>query len=583
MNTRKPDNFGIMPSLTLASLLLGGLGAAWHLPPVYAQVPAGQPVSRINAQWVTDKGSQVYNAVAYGLAAGNTASQNASYLGAAATAAAATCGTVLVPSSSTAYAVGSLTLPACVNLRFEGPTNLQGTITVTSKSMIQGIGGSAPMTLNQSSPGVIISVASGATDVTAQGLFAIASTPSSRYVLVNDAGSASRVTVAYNYVSGACLVNLGIITSGTVVNNVVQPPTGFAANGAAAISANTGNSVIISGNHIYGGLSISLWGGDAHPGHSDYTGVPGLTDVTVSSNTVTGGGVIWGSEMQRVTYTGNTVIGAGDTGLDCEGCTGWAATGNTVQDSRNANFSTFFYSNGVQIVGNTSICSSSSACQHGGGVWFAGEQTTFGMSDNIVVADNNFLCTTGSVCMGILAETALDGVTVSHNRFKNSVIDFDTMANPPSSAHHVKVDDNDFSFSVSTTTAPAIHFNGTTGTSADVARIEILNNTITSSVTQSSSSGGIFIWHNDRAYNEYDRIEGNTITGFSKDMTLQSGTPRVIVTTFLNNYLGGCDIAFNSPSSPSVTFTQVSGNWCFNGTSTSPWPGAAPTSPMGAY
>ena len=78
---------------------------------------------------------------------------------------------------------------------------------------------------------------------------------------------------------------------------------------------------------------MDLWGGDANPNNGDYTGVPGLADVVASGNVVSGG-TVWASEAQRISFTGNTVVGAGDIGLDCEGCTDYTATGNVVRTRR---------------------------------------------------------------------------------------------------------------------------------------------------------------------------------------------------------------------------------------------------------
>jgi hypothetical protein len=70
----RKTGFRIHPPIGMAEgfrLLLSGLvlllaPGIWPPGPSLAQVPAGTPVYNVNAKWVTDKGSQVYNVKAYG-------------------------------------------------------------------------------------------------------------------------------------------------------------------------------------------------------------------------------------------------------------------------------------------------------------------------------------------------------------------------------------------------------------------------------------------------------------------------------------------------------------------------------------
>jgi hypothetical protein len=58
----------------LAVLLFSGI---WSLTPAVAQAPAGTPTYNVNAKWVTDKGSQLYNVKAYGALCNGTADDTA--------------------------------------------------------------------------------------------------------------------------------------------------------------------------------------------------------------------------------------------------------------------------------------------------------------------------------------------------------------------------------------------------------------------------------------------------------------------------------------------------------------------------
>jgi len=70
----------LAPALPLCCLLLSGL--------LRAQIPAGTPTYNVNAKWVTDRGSQVFNVKAYG-AVGNGTTNDTTAILAARTAAVA--------------------------------------------------------------------------------------------------------------------------------------------------------------------------------------------------------------------------------------------------------------------------------------------------------------------------------------------------------------------------------------------------------------------------------------------------------------------------------------------------------------
>ena len=72
--------WNLIPALPLCCLLLSGL--------LRAQIPAGTPTYNVNAKWVTDRGSQVFNVKAYG-AVGNGTTNDTTAILAARTAAVA--------------------------------------------------------------------------------------------------------------------------------------------------------------------------------------------------------------------------------------------------------------------------------------------------------------------------------------------------------------------------------------------------------------------------------------------------------------------------------------------------------------
>jgi len=83
--------WNLIPALPLCCLLLAGL--------LRAQIPAGTPTYNVNAKWVTDRGSQVFNVKAYGAVGNGTTDDTAAIL-AARTAAVAAHGILFFPSGS---------------------------------------------------------------------------------------------------------------------------------------------------------------------------------------------------------------------------------------------------------------------------------------------------------------------------------------------------------------------------------------------------------------------------------------------------------------------------------------------------
>ncbi len=105
-----------------AGLILFGLAlilaaGSWRPVSTFAQLPAGTPTYNVNAKWVTDRGSQVYNVKAYG-ATGNGTTHGTAAINATITAAGAG-GHLLSPPGS--YVVSSELVLLTNFQTFEGP------------------------------------------------------------------------------------------------------------------------------------------------------------------------------------------------------------------------------------------------------------------------------------------------------------------------------------------------------------------------------------------------------------------------------------------------------------------------------
>ena len=92
--------WNLIPALPLCCLLVAGI--------IKAQMPANTPIFSVNAKWVTDHGSQLYNVKGYG--ANCTASDNSSAFAAALAAIPAGGGTLFLPPCATPYVLSSARL-----------------------------------------------------------------------------------------------------------------------------------------------------------------------------------------------------------------------------------------------------------------------------------------------------------------------------------------------------------------------------------------------------------------------------------------------------------------------------------------
>lgn len=108
-------------------------------------------------------------------------------------------------------------------------------------------------------------------------------------------------------------------------------------------------------NRIYSHYrGITWWGIDSAVDGTSITAARKCRNLQVFGNYVGSvlNGALWGSMGFKVSVTGNTVDGAGDVGIDFEGCVNCTASGNTVSDCVNGCLATFFYNAGIVFSGN---------------------------------------------------------------------------------------------------------------------------------------------------------------------------------------------------------------------------------------
>jgi len=147
---------------------------------------------------------------------------------------------------------------------------------------------------------------------------------------------------------------------------------------------------------------ILWWGGD-----SAVTSTPGLSNLTISNNSVSNvtGGCIWGSDGQWVTVSGNTVNGCGDVGIDLEGTSNSSVYNNWVFNANNGGITTFYGSSNVGIFNNFI----NQTANPGPGIHFFGN----GLSSSITVSGNTIYTANN---WGISMESnVINGLTITSN------------------------------------------------------------------------------------------------------------------------------------------------------------------------
>lgn len=110
MSKKRGFRFEVLsPKLLLSGLVLLAVTGNWRPEAGLAQLPAGTPNYNVNAKWVTDRGSQVYNVEAYGATCNGTGTGDTAGIAAAITAA-GNYGVILFPSGANCITTAQISL-----------------------------------------------------------------------------------------------------------------------------------------------------------------------------------------------------------------------------------------------------------------------------------------------------------------------------------------------------------------------------------------------------------------------------------------------------------------------------------------
>lgn len=165
---------------------------------------------------------------------------------------------------------------------------------------------------------------------------------------------------------------------------------------------------------------IMWWGGDSNLNANGALNNPRWARrIRIHDNTVTssGQGGIWGSMGINITVENNVIAGAGDVGLDFEGCVDSTARYNQVSNGVNGCMSTFFAVSNVVFEYNTVVSENAS--------WqlFKLYNSTSNpvYVQGLVLRNNEFICTSG---VGRISDSSGPGsIAIQDNLLTNVRID----------------------------------------------------------------------------------------------------------------------------------------------------------------
>jgi hypothetical protein len=240
----------------LSGLVLLLVVNIWYAAPAFTQIPAGTPTYNVNAKWVTDRGSQVYNVKAYG-AKGDGVTDDSAAFASALAALPSTGGALLIPPTGNSYVLSSARLAVltsnilisgygaallctvsddCVTLGSLSNPNANNNISIKGLTIQPGAGSAGHSAIRDNAQGAAMS------DIS------FAMNGSNRFAHLFELDNDQSFTITRPRVSGAVLT-CNSTTCGSVIWN---PATGGSPGGNSALGwvRNANFSLGCSGNGI---------------------------------------------------------------------------------------------------------------------------------------------------------------------------------------------------------------------------------------------------------------------------------------------------------------------------------------------
>lgn len=266
---------------------------------------------------------------------------------------------------------------------------------------------------------------------------------------------------------------------GTIANNIVE-------------RANTPLAAT-----LYSG--IVFYGGDAAA--SDTIGIRGVSITGNVVKNVVGG--IWGTLGAQISIAGNYVENCSDVGIDLEGCTDFAVSGNSVREATNSCYSIFYGCSHGTFAGNSGNNTTSN-----GSAFYATTNGTY-TNNYITVTGNNFITKGITIYASPEALRSFSNSAITHNILKstsNSTIYVLQNANLEIAGNH------------STTIGAASGF-----ALQGIVSSVITNNTLFGSSDPSISpisAGGILLYRDSAPYpSQSNIVKNNRVDGYNYSIT----------------------------------------------------------------
>jgi hypothetical protein len=365
---------------------------------------------------------------------------------------------------------------------------------------------------------------------------------------------------------------------------------------AGAIGCNYVTDALYQGNHVeayYHG--IVWWGGNSgyqqSPSAPYYDGLPFTNTRKTSQVRVVGNyvynvqqGGIWGSMGQDTVVSGNTVIDAGDTGIDFEGDFNSVATGNTVRvtgaKACNVCISTFYTVKGVLFTGNVVETAKSTVPLYGH--YNASNLNT--NSYDVALIGNRFSCVDAGGGAGVVqVNSAIHDIKISDNDLFNCVINANGLG-----LHNTKITDNSLVFTTVTAQVNAIYVTAYNDSSTShIGHAVVTGNDIWAAAAMAAGSVGIQATHLDTNGAASYHIRDNRVNGnFPTAVAITNSTTLIPLFNVGPHVPADGSLRVGVTASKSLAVSDIGTVQQFTGpagqTITLPTTAAAPVAPEGA-
>lgn len=292
-------------------------------------------------------------------------------------------------------------------------------------------------------------------------------------------------------------------------------------------------NAIASGNRVeHCGHGIAWWGGDSNPGQNGAPENPReAKNIVISSNIVTdvAGGGIWGSMGENLTITNNVVTDCHDVGIDLEGTYYSTVSNNTVYNCNNGGITTFFFSRGTVISGNTVY--SDTPKQYAFKIYNSSQNF---QNEDILLTGNTFVNTSSEG--GLSGGDNCEKIVYENNTFINVFVDQDF-----NNHRYTKISSNHFLVDKTMDMPFTALCAGITNAGGELV---VTDNIVETTAEQPDGTIGIQVVQADNSSVNNNIVSGNIVKGFKTDISVINSSSKKLLHNYIvsDNMLGGGNI-----------------------------------------